>query len=354
MTAEIDFNAAVCTLPLVKETTLSPSIAVGANSIGTTSNTVASLSAGTLSSIFTWNGAFLELILTFNTPTIINRLYLTPDSYKGYEITTFTASPDGSLFTDVLADLGVDSIVMDASAGAYSGATVVDFPPRLASSVRLVLQNRVDATTIGLRSLSLTQRTYQSSGSYTSAANTTPTGNVLFSVEQHVFDPYVSITYQISSDSVHFTTIQPGFVTLSNPWWYRAILTRVSAPFQANSLPIAATTADPGFSNGFTLAKSTSVPLGPTTIERTLVFQNVTLPIPLRETPIPGTLQVSQGTTYMLAGQYALDKNNNLNFVAPQSSVTVVYQTSAQGSAAMAALEQYYTPMLQQVQFDQE
>jgi hypothetical protein len=56
----------------------------------------------------------------------------------------------------------------------------------------------------------------------------------------------------------------------------------------------------------------------------------------------------------MLAGQYALDKNNNLNFVAPQSSVTVVYQTSAQGSAAMAALEQYYTPMLQQVQFDQE
>lgn len=91
----------------------------------------------------------------------MNRLLISPDDYKGYTITTCTTTPDGSLFTDVLADLGVTSIRMDATAGKYSGSTVVDFPPRSVLSMRLVLQNQVDGTTIPLRSLSLTQRSYQ-------------------------------------------------------------------------------------------------------------------------------------------------------------------------------------------------
>ena len=123
----------------------------------------------------------------------MNRLLISPDDYKGYTITTCTTTPDGSLFTDVLADLGVTSIRMDATAGKYSGSTVVDFPPRSVLSMRLVLQNQVDGTTIPLRSLSLTQRSYQAGATLTSTPQTAPTGQVLFAVDQNVFGPYVSL-----------------------------------------------------------------------------------------------------------------------------------------------------------------
>jgi len=350
--ATIDMTAGVAQLPLSNETVLSPTLAVGQNAVGSTTDDITALSTPTTETLFTWNGSLLEIIVSFSAPTIVNRLNVIPDTYVGYEITTFTASADGTLFEDILADLAVDTIVMDSAAGKYSGLTVVDFPPRSVSKIRLVIQNRTSGDTVGLRSLTFTQRSYQATGSVVSAPQSSPVGPVLFSVGEQEFEPYVAITHQISADSVNYTTIQPGVVTLPAQWWYRALLSRSSEAFQDNSNGVAATTADPAYSTGFTLVTSTSIPLSATTIERTLVFSGITTAIPLAETPLPGTLQLSEGTLYLPSSQFSLDAENNLTITGPTGNVTVTYQTSAQGLAGLSALENYYTPLLSSVQFE--
>ncbi len=242
-TATIDFVAGRVMGALITETVLTPTLAVGQNSVGSTSGSIGSILSAPDSNLFTWNGELLELIVTFPTPTTVNRLTVTPDDYRGYEITSFTTSPDGSLFTDVLADLNVGSIIMNAAGGKYSGTTVVDFPPRSVSSARIVLENRVDGIAIPLRSLTMTQRSYQPSASITSNCQTSPTGRVVFEADASAVSPYVSITYQISTDGVNFTTIKPGIVTLPAKWWYRALLNRSTSAFTNNSQPLIPTTS---------------------------------------------------------------------------------------------------------------
>ena len=122
------------------------------------------------------------------------------------------------------------------------------------------------------------QRSYQSSAVVTTKVQTAPTGSVVFEADEQVVSPYVSITHQISSDGVNFTTIKPGIVTLPSKWWYRALLNRSSSAFSQGSAPLQPTTADPDYSTGFTLVSSKSVSISPTTIERTLVFERWSLP----------------------------------------------------------------------------
>ena len=170
-------------------------------------------------------------------------------------------------------------------------------------------------------------------------------------MDQQVSSPYVSITHQVSQDGVNFTTIVPGLVTLAANWWYRALFGRSASAFQASAQPIQPTTADPGYSSGFTLVSSSTTSISLTTMERNLVINNITGPIPLRETPIPGTLSVRQGTVYLTPSQYALDSNNNLTFLSAVSTVTVTYQTAMAGPANLATLQSYYTAILRQVRF---
>jgi hypothetical protein len=347
--ANFDLNAGVAQLPLTTETVLTPVFSVGQNSTGSTTDDITTLSASTTETLFTWDGTLLEVIVSFPTPTIVN-----PDKYDGYEITTFTASADGTLFEDILADLNVPVLVLDAAAGKYSGSTIVDFPPRSVSKIRLIFQNLVAGNTIGLRALTFTQRSYQATGSVISSAQTSPTGQVLFQPDASVYSPYVSVTHQISSDSVHYTTIQPGLVNLSDTWWYRALLNRSTSAFASSGSAVAATTADPSYSTGFTLVSSSSIPLSPTIIERTLVFSNVTASIPLAETPLPNTLQVTEGTLGLNSSAYSFDEQNNLTINNPSGNISVVYQTSAQGTAGIAALQNYYTPLLTSVQFEKQ
>jgi hypothetical protein len=336
---------------LIEETILTPTLSVGLNSVGTTVDSISSLQAGTATNLFTWSGELLEIIVTFQAPTVVNRLDIVPDDYKGYEITSMTTSPDGSVFNDVLAGLGVESIVLNAEEGKYSGAAKIDFQPQSVISMRIVIENRVDGTTIPLRTMSLTQRSYQSTASITSNAQISPIGLLTFEVDQLVPAPYVSITHQISSDGVNFITITPGPVTLPSQWWYRALFGRSSNAFQSTSQPLFPTTADPGYSSGFTLVSSSTTTISATTIERTLVISSITEAIPLRETPIPGTLSVRQGTVYLTPTQFALDENNNLTFLITVSTVTVSYQTSSAGTANLAALQTYYTAILREVRF---
>lgn len=350
-TATLDFVAGSATAALITETVLSPTLAVGSNSVGTTTDDIGTLQTGTPTNLFTWTGELLEIIVTFPTATKINRLILVPDDYKGYEITSLTTSADGSLFNDVLNSLNVGSIVLNAAGGKYSGTTTVDFPPQSVVSMRIVLENRVDGTTIPLRSMSLTQRSYQATATITSTVQTSPTGLVVFSADQLVTSPYVSIAYQISSDGVNFTTIVPGPVTLPANWWYRALFSRSSNAFQAASQPLVQTTADPSYSSGFTLVSSATTTISPTTVERVLVIESITQPILLQDTPIPGTLSVRQGTVYLTPAQFTLDSGNNLSILITVSTVTVSYQTSAAGSVNTAALQPYYTAILREVTF---
>jgi len=62
-------------------------------------------------------------------PTIVNRLQIALDTYAGLEITNLTSSPDGLVFNDVLADLDVPMIILDATSGKCSGDVIIDFPP---------------------------------------------------------------------------------------------------------------------------------------------------------------------------------------------------------------------------------
>jgi hypothetical protein len=350
-TATIDFIAGRAMATLINETVLTPTLSIGSTSIGSSNSNLSSIISGDSTNLYTWNGAQIEILITFTAPTVVNRLTLTFDDYKGYVINTLTTSPDGSLFTDVLQDLGTSSINTGATAGKYSGATIVDFSPRSVETIRLVITNPVDATTIPIRQMSVTQRTYQPSATITSNKQIGPTGQVLFQVDQTQFAPYTSITYQLSSDGLVYTTIQPGLITLPSNWWYRVIFSRSSQAFTSNNVPLSPTTADPNYSTGFTLINSTSIVISSNTIERTMVFEEVTGVIPLRETPLPSTFTVQNGNTYLTPTQYTLDDNNNLSFPSTMSAITVSYQTSAQGSTNISGLQQYYSSFLNLVTF---
>jgi hypothetical protein len=350
-TGTIDFVAGRAMSSLINETTLAPSLSIGLASVGSTSDDISTLLSGDATSLFTWNGPVIEIVITFPSATVVNRLILTPDDYKGYAVTTLTTSPDGSLFTDVLEDLGVSSISTGPEAGKYSGATVIDFSPRSVSTMRLIITNSIDGTTIPLRLLSLTQRSYQPSATITSNPQTASSGQVLFQTDEVDFPPFTSVTHQISSDGMLFTTIQPGLLTLPNPWWYRAIFSRSSAAFTNNSTPLYPTTADPTYNGEFTLINSTSTVISTNTVERFLVLTNVTGVIPLRETPLPGTLSLQVGNLYLTNTQYSIDSNNNISFPSTMANVTISYQTSAQGAINLLALQNYYSSFLNTISF---
>ncbi len=350
-TGTIDFVAGRSMGALIQETVLSPSLTIGLASVGSTNDDVSTLLSGSATNLFTWNGPVIEIVINFPSAVVVNRLVLTPDDYKGYAITTLTTSPDGSLFTDVLEDLGVSSISTGPEAGKYSGSTFIDFSPRSVSTMRLLITNSIDGTTIPLRLLSLIQRSYQPSATITSKPQTTPSGVVLFQTDQVEFPPFTSIAHQISSDGMLFTTVQPGLLTLPNPWWYRAVFSRSSAAFTNNSTPLSPSTIDPENSSAYTLVNSTCIVISSNTVERSLVFSTVTGAIHLRETPLPGTLSIKVGNLYLTSGQYSIDSNNNISIPGSSTNVTISYQTSAQGAVNLSALQNYYSAFLNTVKF---
>ena len=88
-----------------------------------------------------WKGTSLELIATFAQPEIINRIHIELDDYQGLEIVSFTTSPDGTLTEDVLVDLDLTTIHLNGIVDKYSGDFILDFSPRHAKQVRLVIED---------------------------------------------------------------------------------------------------------------------------------------------------------------------------------------------------------------------
>lgn len=344
--ATIDFNAGVASLPLVEETELKPDISVGPNSDGNIVVGTDALLDGNIETALVFNGTKLELTLSFSSPEIINRLRLELDDYEGLEVTAFTSSPDGTLVEDVLADMAVPSIAINGTYGKYSGDVILDFPPRHAKRVKLVIEDRVGSARIALRSLSVFRRSYQASGELVSKPISSPSGSCVLSVDDLVEDGLTQVTLQVSDDGVHFSNVVPGVVTLPSPFWFKALFERSNRAFEQQQVPL-----DPAPASVYGLRRSSAVPLGAAVIERTLVLENVNGPVRFRETPLPKSLSVQEGAALLGAGDYAFNEGV-LSFPVAKALVTVTYQTSAFGPAALATRKDYYTPLLYQVKFE--
>lgn len=358
-TTGVDFNAGLATTPVVSQSdvTASATFSTGPNSVGSTTTPLSYLTDNRVDTAFVWNGSTLELLLTFSSPQIINRVTINLDTYAGLEIDTFTTSPDGTLVQDILNDLGVDRIVMDGTSNKFSGDVIIDFPPRHVQTMRLIITDLVGLGLISFRSFVCGQNTYSSTGQLTSVPIKAPTGTVVFTSTQNVFSPYVSITHQISYDGTQFTAINPGDVISlsSSPFFYRAVLERSSSRFDSPAGPLVQSPLDPVASANYILVTSTSTPLGTGLIERSLQINSVTGSIVLRDTPMPNTLIIQEGSIILsLAnGDYSFS-NNTITFPGSVTGLTISYQTSSLGSAAVSDLQSYYTPLLYGYEFQVE
>ena len=348
--ASIDYNSGQATLNMTDETVVTPvSIVSGTNSdpAGTLTNLNALLDMG-VDSCMVFTGSYLELIVTFDKPEIINRIQLGLDDYEGLELTTLTSSPDGTIFDDVLSDLGETHQVLNGTSGKLSGDVILDFPPRHVSQLRLVLNDRIDVSRIALRSLTFSQRSYGASADLTSKLIKAPQGAVRFSTDQDTWGPFTTVVHQISTNGVHFSVITPdSILAISQPFYYKASLQRVSSAFSDTTSPI----ADPNQSMAYKLSGSTSTDLGNGILQRTLTFNNISGPVKLREVPIPGTFQVMEGAAGLDSSNYSF-YGGILSFPIEKYNITVTYQTSSLGLAALQEREGYYTPILREVRFE--
>lgn len=356
-TAAIDFNAGVATNALLDETFLVPTFSSGPNSVGSISATssLSNLSLDTVGTTMDWNGTTLELILTFPTPQIANRLYLNMDNYQELEIDTFTTTPDGTTINDVLESLGETQILLNATSNKFSGDVIIDFPPRYCQSMRIILFDRVGAGNIALRSMQVSARRYQPTGQLTSTSIENPTGTVWLSVDENVFAPYTIITHQISYDGVSFVAVNPGvpIVLQQSPFYYRALLSINTSTFNNPQGPLNQSPLDPVGSSSYTLATVTTVPLGNGVLERTLLLNNITGPVVLRDTATPNSVVVQEGSVILNPGNgdYSFAAGT-LTFPAPVTGITLSYQTSSLGPAANQDLQSYYTSLLYEYRFE--
>lgn len=356
-TATLDFNAGLATNALLDETDLTPQITIGTGSAGTlsTGSSTDALSDNRVDTSMIWLGPSVELILTFDSPEIVNRMKLNMDDYGGLEIGSMFTSPDGTLIEDVLGDLGVTRLLLDGTAGKFSGDVIIDFPPRHVRTMRILILDRVGIGHIALRDLSLSIRRYQSTGQLTSNPINHPADKVLFSSQENVFAPLVSISHQISFDGVSFSSINPNDTIniASTPYYYRAILERSTGRFDPSQGPLLQSPLDPVSSPNYQVVSTTTVPLGNGILERTIALNNITGPIVIRENPLPNTVQVQEGAVLLSAGNgdYTLS-NNTISFPNNVIGVTVTYQTTSLGSAALKDREEFYTPLLYEVQFE--
>ena len=240
---------------------------------------------------------------------------------------------------------------LDGSSGKFSGDWIADFDPRHCSQVRLIIADRVGAS-IALRNIQFSQRRVTASGQVQSLQIMQPLGNVVFRAAQHTADQLTSITHQVSTDNIHYSSVAPDqTLNLAVPYWYRAVLTRLDSNFDQAAAPVDMPGDDPGLNPNFTLSNTATTDLGGGIIERTLNFDSITGPVQLEETPLEGTLVVFDGTVPMAQSLYGV-MSNLISFDGPVTGIMVRYQTSAFARAGLPARKNFYSPLLFEVRFE--
>jgi hypothetical protein len=348
----IDFVTGAAYLKAAEEIVKSATVAAGANSVGAISD-IDALTDNDTETRMTFDGTTLELIVTFAQPEIINRLRIEMDDYEGLELTDLTSSPDGTVFDDVLADLRVRHMVLNGASGKLSGEVVLDFPPRHVKQFRLVINDRVGAARIAFRGLTFYRRSYTAQTELVTKLISAPMGeSVKFTADADTWGAFTTITHQVSTNGVHYTTIKPGDVlTLKQPFMYKATLQRVQQAFSDAASPVSNNGADPNHSEDYRLRSTSTVKIGSNFIERTIVFDTVSGPVTLKETPIPGTFNVLEGAVPLSESDYTFS-GGVLSFPTEKYNITVTYQTSSLGNAALAERQPYYSPVLREVRFE--
>jgi hypothetical protein len=345
-TAAVDFNAGVVSLPLVAETFIQPtSIDFGVACVGDPKKLVGTtdlLLDGKTETSMTWTGGRLELVFNFADVKVLNRLRIELAGYQGLVVEEFSSSPDGIIREDLLADLQPSSLSLDGSAGKFSGDWIADFDPRHCSQVRLIIADRVGRS-IALRNIQFSQRRVSASGQVQSKQITQPLGAVVFRAAQHTADKLTSITHQVSTDNIHYSSVTPDqTLTLDVPYWYRAVLTRLDSNFDQAAAPVDMPGTDPGLNPDYTLQNTATTDLGGGIIERTLNFDTITGPVQFEETP-EGTLVVFDGLMPVPPNQYSV-VGNQISFPVDQSGIMIRYQTSAFARAGLPARKDFYSP----------
>jgi hypothetical protein len=161
-TASFDFGVGMTTLPFVAEQQLSNyTITEGVLSSGTLMTTLDTLSDNKAETSMVWDGAQVEFVITFDAPTVVNRLRIELDNHQGLAVDILSSSPDGILNEDLLTTLPNSARFIDGSSNKFSGDWVVDFDPRHVKQMRIVISDRVGDEVISLRGLSLYNRRYQ-------------------------------------------------------------------------------------------------------------------------------------------------------------------------------------------------
>ena len=205
-TAKIDYNAGLATPPVSKSAAVTPGSAnIGVASIGSSTTDISLLLDGLPQTAFVWTGNQVELVFTFNTPQIINRVTISLPCHQGISLVEFTSTPDGVLKEDLAADLPEENLSIDGSAGKYSGDWIADFDPRSVQQLRIVLADFVGNPSMTIRDVSFFQRKFSNSGMAQSLEITAPQGTVLFTADQHYAEDLTSISHQMSTDGVHYT-----------------------------------------------------------------------------------------------------------------------------------------------------
>ena len=354
-TAAVDFNAGVVSLPLVSETFLQPvSIDFGVACVGDPTKLVGTtdlLLDGKTETSMTWIGSKLELVFNFSKIQVLNRFRIELAGYQGLVVEEFSSSPDGVIRENLLADLQPSSQSLDGSSGKFSGDWIADFDPRHCKQVQLIISDRVGAS-IALRNIQFSQRKVTSSGQVQSLQISQPLGNVVFRAAQHTADKLTSITHQVSTDNIHYSSVAPGqTLALAVPYWYRGILTRLDSNFDQAAAPVDMPGTDPSLNPDYTLQSTATTDLGGGIIERTLNFSAISGPVQLEETPLDGTLVVFNGAVPVSASLYSV-VSNKITFTGAQTGIMIRYQTSAFARAGLPARKNFYSPLLFEVRFE--
>ena len=345
--ARIDYNAGVATAPLLKETAVIPDSAkTGVASVGSSTTDIGLLLDGLAETALVWTGSQVELVFTFNSPQIVNRVSISLPAHQGLTVVEFTSSPDGVLREDLLADLPAENGSVDGSAGKYSGDWIADFDPRSVQQLRIVLADFVGSPRITIRDVSFSQRTFGNSATAQSLRIAAPQGTVLFRAEQHFAATLTSISHQMSTDGVHYTAIVPGqqLAVGNGGFWYRASMQRLDANFDQAASPLDLSSEDPTIDPAAAVANIVTVDLGHGILERTINLTAVSGTITLNETPLAGTLAVYQGTVALAPPAYMV--SGNAIALQPLQRITLRYQTSSYANAGLSARKNYFTPYL--------
>jgi hypothetical protein len=352
-TASIDYNAGLATAALSNSAAVTPDSAnTGVASIGLPTTDIGLLLDGLPTTAFVWNGAQVELVFTFNSPQIVNRVTISLPAHQGLTVVEFTSTPDGVLKEDLLADLPPENGSVDGSAGKYSGDWIADFDPRSVQQLRIVLADYIGNPSITIRNVAFFQRTFSSSGMAQSLKIAAPQGIILFTTEEHSSDTLTSISHQMSTDGVHYTAIAPGqeIAVGTAGFWYRAGMHRLDSNFDQAASPIDLSGEDPTINRASSAASIVTVDMGTGILQRTINLTAVSGIISLNETPLAGTLSVYQGSVALAPPAYMVS-GNTITF-QPLTGVTLTYQTSSYANAGLSARQNYYSPYLYSVSFE--